>query len=562
MVLFMEIIISLAIISIIIGVILNILTFFKKRKNKNICEERQFDGHIYSEQIDDEEPKKEEIKEVKKKDVNKRDNKKIEILKINSNYQLPPLNLLDIHKKTRKIDNSKIEKNIAKIEEILRAFKVKAKIIGVHVGTYLIQYEVELTQGEKISKLTSISREIALALAEKNVRIQAPIPGKSTCGIEVFYEMPHVVCYKNTINKVPKNIVDKQLYIPLGEDFYGNTHFFELNKASHTLIAGSTGSGKSVFIKSIITNILMNAKPYEVKLVLIDTWRLELNAYNGIPHLLMPVITDSKKAITALEIMLKEIKNRFHELSEKNALNIEEYNKFIDRENMNKSDKDKLIKMPYIIVIVDEIYDIAKDYKDELTNTLIDIIKNSKNVGVHLIISTQLPNTSIIPTIVKTNLPTRISFYLPTVSDSRTILGIEGAEKLFGRGDMLYLAPKSIKPMRMQGVFISDEEIKKINEYIINQQRAQFEEEYTNLDINTRRNTSEEEYDDPLYDEIVEFVITSGKASASLLQRRFKLNYNRAARLIDILEERGIIGPQNGSKPREVLVAMERNEDY
>ena len=312
----------------------------------------------------------------------------------------------------------------------------------------------------------------------------------------------------------------------------------------------------------------MRAKPDEVKLVLVDPKKVELSMYNGIPHLLMPVVTDAKKASVALQKMVDEMERRYDELEAKNVRNIAGYNEWVEKENAVRSDEDKIAKLPYIVVIVDELADLMMVAGKEVEDSILRITQKARAAGIHLIVATQRPSTDVITGVVKANIPSRISFAVSSGIDSRTILDAVGAEKLLGKGDMLFLPMGESSPERIQGAYVSDEELEALVDHSVKQQKAQFEDKYMNLESAKEQGnaggevrTTEEEYDDPLYDEIVEYVITTGKASASLLQRKFKLGYNRAARIVDLLEERGIIGPPNGSKPREVLVKMEPSED-
>lgn len=488
---------------------------------------------------------------------------------VSSNYKLPTLSLLkDIDKKKNPNNQMLIEKNIQILEKTLRDFGIIGKVVEVNAGPAVTQYEMELQTGTKLSKLLSINKEISLALAKKDVRIEAPIPGKSTVGVEIPNESVSPVALKEILENIPQNKVNNKLLVALGKNIMGKPKFCEIDKTPHLLVAGSTGSGKSVCINCIIASILMRAKPDEVKLVLIDPKKVELSMYNGIPHLLMPVVTDSKKANVALQKMVDEMERRYDELEEKNVRNIAGYNEWVEKENKVRSDEDKIAKMPYIVVIVDELADLMVVAGKEVEDSILRITQKARAAGIHLIVATQRPSTDVITGVVKANIPSRISFAVSSGIDSRTILDTVGAEKLIGKGDMLFLPMGESSPERIQGAYVSDEELESLVNHAVSQQKAQYDEKYSNLDAAVEQGnaggsvrTVEEEYDDPLYDEIVEFVITSGKASASLLQRRFKLGYNRAARIIDLLEERGIIGPQNGSKPREVLVAMEHEDN-
>ena len=487
----------------------------------------------------------------------------------NNNYILPTLSLLKKNDKKKSSTNSAvIEKNIDILEKTLREFGILGKVVEVNSGPSVTQYELELQTGTKLSKLLSINREISLALAKKDVRIEAPIPGKSTVGIEVPNDATSPVSLREILENVPENKVNNKLLVALGKNIMGKSRFCEIDKTPHLLVAGATGSGKSVCINCIIASILMRAKPDEVKLVLVDPKKVELSMYNGIPHLLMPVVTDPKKANVALQKIVHEMELRYDLFSEKNVKNIATYNEWVEKENKVRSDEDKIAKMHYIVVIVDELADLMLVASKEVEDSIMRITQMARAAGIHLIIATQRPSTDVITGVVKANIPSRISFAVSSGIDSRTILDTVGAEKLLGKGDMLFLPMGESAPERIQGAYVSDEELESLVNYTVEQQKAKYDDRFMNLssakemgNMGGEAEAREDEYDDPLYDEIVEFVITSGKASASLLQRRFKLGYNRAARIVDLLEERGIIGPANGSKPREVLVKIDNGEN-
>ncbi len=486
----------------------------------------------------------------------------------NYNYQLPTTELLDVPKKSKVNNQANIEKNINILEEVLNEFGVVGKVVAVTVGPACTQYELAIKAGTKLSRLTSINKEISLALAKKDVRIQAPIPGKNTCGIEIANDTPTTVYIREIMETLPKDKADKKLLVALGKDIKGDTRFCEINKTPHMLVAGATGSGKSVCINCILVSILMRTKPDEVKLLLVDPKKVELSMYNGVPHLLRPVVTDPKKAAAALQMIVGEMEHRYDVFEESHVKNIDTYNEMVDKENEKRSDDEKIAHMPFIVVVVDELADLMMVASKEVEDSIMRITQMARAAGIHLIIATQRPSTDVITGVIKANIPSRISFAVSSGIDSRTILDMTGAEKLLGRGDMLFLPQGENSPTRIQGAWISEDEIKRVVDFVCNQQKAQYDKRFENLDVpsNATSGTSadtdvKEEYDDPLYDDIVEFVVTTGKASASLLQRRFKLGYNRAARVIDLLEERGIIGPMNGSKPREVLVKLNNDNN-
>ena len=486
-----------------------------------------------------------------------------------NNYRLPTTGLLDKPKKSNVNNQANIEKNIKILEEVLSEFGVIGKVVAVTVGPACTQYELAIKAGTKLSRLTSINKEISLALAKKDVRIQAPIPGKSTCGIEIANDEPTTVYIKEIMDTLPKDKADRKLLVALGKDIKGDTRYCEINKTPHLLVAGATGSGKSVCINCILASILMRTKPDEVKLLLVDPKKVELSMYNGVPHLLSPVVTDPKKAAAALQKIVGEMEHRYDVFEECHVKNIDTYNEMVDKKNEGREDEDKMPHMPYIVVIVDELADLMMVASKEVEDSIMRITQMARAAGIHLIIATQRPSTDVITGVIKANIPSRISFAVSSGIDSRTILDMTGAEKLLGRGDMLFLPQGENAPTRIQGAWISEDEIKRIVDFVCDQQVARYDQRFQNLEISEGKPTTgvdantevKDEYDDPLYDDIVEFVVTTGKASASLLQRRFKLGYNRAARVIDLLEERGIIGPMNGSKPREVLVKLNNQSD-
>lgn len=491
-----------------------------------------------------------------------------------TNYQLPMTDLLDKPKIVSTNNQANIEKNIKTLEEVLNEFGVIGKVVAVTVGPACTQYELAIKAGTKLSRLTSINREISLALAKKDVRIQAPIPGKSTCGIEIANDEPTTVYVKEVMDQLKESIKanpDKfknSILMALGKDIKGELKTYPINKTPHMLVAGATGSGKSVCINCILASILMTKKPDEVKLILVDPKKVELSMYNGVPHLLCPVVTDPKKAAAALQKVVSEMEHRYDIFEERHVKNIDTYNEWVEKENKRRSDDDKLEKLPFIVVIVDELADLMMVASKEVEDAIMRITQMARAAGIHLIIATQRPSTDVITGVIKANIPTRVAFAVSSGIDSRTILDMMGAEKLLGRGDMLFLPQGENSPTRIQGAWISEPEINRIVDYVCNQQKAQYDARFQNLEIGEKTTTGvdantevKDEYDDPLYNDIVEFVVTTGKASASLLQRRFKLGYNRAARVIDLLEERGIIGPMNGSKPREVLVKLNNNSD-
>lgn len=474
---------------------------------------------------------------------------------INENYQLPSISLLKTTKSVNNKENENQAKlNIENLEKVLKDFDITGKIVQVNIGPTVTQYELELKAGTKVNRLLSIQREIALALAAKEIRIEAPIPGKNTIGIELPNKVLSSVSFKEVLSRMPE-VNDKNLLaVGLGKDIMGKVKWMEINTTPHLLVAGATGSGKSVCINCIITSILMRTKPDQVKLVMVDPKKVELTMYNGIPHLLAPVVTDPKKASIALKNIVCEMERRYDVFERTKNKNIKGYNTFCETHP-------EYPKMPYIVVIIDELADLMLVAAKEVEDSIMRITQMARAAGIHLIVATQRPSTDVITGVVKANIPSRISFAVSSSIDSRTILDSVGAEKLLGKGDMLFLPMGDNHPTRIQGAFLSEEEIQKVVDYVCEQQKAQYDETLTEMKNDSSSYNdgyeSEDEYEDPLYNEIKDYVISAGKVSASLIQRKYRLGYNRAARIIDLLEERGIIGPQNGSKPREVLIKSE-----
>ena len=484
-------------------------------------------------------------------------------------YFKPPITLLNKPAKNNNKENeTAIEQNIPIIQTVLGDFGIIGKVVAAHVGPSVTQYELEIKHGTKVSKVTGVNKELALALAAKDVRIQAPIPGKSTIGIELPNKKNSMVSVREILERMPSSLDNSKLAVTLGKDIMGNPQYCEINKTPHLLVAGSTGSGKSVCINSFIVSILMRSKPDEVKLILVDPKKVELSMYNGVPHLLAPVVTDPQKANIALKKMVVEMERRYDEFEKSGTKNIAGYNAYVDKKNENLHECEHLKKMPYIVIIIDELADLMLVAAKEVQDSIMRITQMARAAGMHLIVATQRPSTDVITGVVKANIPSRIAFAVSSGIDSRTILDSQGAEKLLGKGDMLFLPQGENTPIRIQGTFISDEEIKNVVDYTIKQQKAHYDETLTMSDEELGATTMTDDdgnsydgSDDPYYDKVKEFAIINGKISTSLVQRRFKIGYNRAANIIDKLFERGIIGPQNGSKPREVLVKLEdKNE--
>lgn len=473
-------------------------------------------------------------------------------------YTLPNINLLDEVPKQKNVNNEFTKSNKIILERVLSDFQIKGTVVEIHVGPAVTQYEVAVHSGTKVSRIESLDKEIALALAAKSVSIEAPIPGKSTVGIEIPNPSISAVKIREVLGNIPKNQEGAKILVALGKDLMGRVQTADIAKMPHLLVAGSTGSGKSVCMNSIIASILMRYRPDEVKLVLVDPKKVEMSNYNGVPHLLWPVVTDPKKASTALQRIVAMMDDRYETFAECGVKKVEEYNQYVDKKK-SQDPTCSLEKMPYIVVIIDELADLMMVASKEVEASIQRITQLARAAGIHLIVATQRPSTNVITGVIKANIPSRIAFAVASFVDSRTILDTAGAEKLLGKGDMLYLPMGENTPIRVQGCFITDDEISRVIEHVCGQQSAVYDDSL-NKAVEEEHNPvsgDKENYDDPLYNEIVEFAIETGKVSASLLQRRFRLGYNRAARIVDLLEDRGIIGPANGSKPREVLVGKD-----
>ena len=481
-----------------------------------------------------------------------------------SNYRLPKFDLLTpTAKKKTSGEEAYINTNKQMLERVLKDFEINGKVVEIHIGPAVTEYELTVSNGTKVSRIVSLNKEIALAMAAKDVRIQAPIPGKNTIGIEIPNKEISSVGFREVLEETADQKSENKILVALGKDIMGKAILTDIAKMPHLLVAGSTGSGKSVCINTIICSILMRYKPNEVKLVLVDPKKVELSNYKDTPHLLCPVVTDPQKANATLQKIVKEMENRYETFSEKEVKNIAGYNEWVEKENKKHLDN-KMPKMPYIVVIIDELADLMLVASKEVQDSIMRITQMARAAGIHLIVATQRPSTDIITGVIKNNIPSRIAFAVSSSIDSRTILDSSGAEKLLGKGDMLFAPMGENVPTRIQGCFISDGEISKLIEYCKTQAVVKYNEDFSNCESHTSSSgsaNSEGGDDDPMYDEIVEFAIQTGKISASLIQRRFRFGYNRAARMVDLLEARGIIGPQNGSKPREVLVKMENNEE-
>ena len=471
-------------------------------------------------------------------------------------YILPPMSILDDPiRESNGAKQQNVEKYAKILEEVLEEFGIRGTVIDYHVGPSVTQYELELEAGTKLNKLVNINKEISLALAKKDIRIQAPIPGKSTVGIEIANDKISPVSLKEVLMDEPSKARDKKLFVALGKNIMGESKFMEIDATPHLLVAGATGSGKSVCINSLIATILMRTRPDEVKLLMVDPKRVELSIYNDIPHLLSPVVTDPRKANVALQKVVVEMERRYEVFNKAKVKNIADYNKKVEKQK-NKDDE----FLPYIVVVVDELADLMLVASREVEDSIMRITQMARAAGIHLIIATQRPSTDVITGLVKSNIPSRISFAVSSSIDSRTILDASGAEKLLGKGDMLYFPMGASSPERIQGTFVSDEELKRLVDFVKKQQEADYQEEFTKIDEQSSSVGGDVNQEDPIYDQVLDFVIDRQEASASAIQRRFKVGYNRAANIMDLLEARGVVSPKDGSKPREVLISKDSKD--
>ena len=473
-------------------------------------------------------------------------------------YEFPPVQLLsEGEKKSVKGGKKAVTDTAAKLQKTLYSFGVSAKVENVSVGPAITRYELKPADGERVSKIANLTDEIALNLAAETIRIEAPIPGKQAVGIEIPNKENEIVHLRDIID-CSKFIEHKsKLAFALGKDVAGEEVVTDIAKMPHVLIAGATGSGKSVCINTLIASIIYKAKPSEVKLVMVDPKVVELSVYNGIPHLLIPVVTDPKKAAGALAWAVQEMENRYSLFASKNVRDIKGYNEELDKEGSTE-------KLPQIVIIIDELADLMMVSSKEVEDSICRLAQKARAAGMHLVIATQRPSVDVITGIIKANIPSRISFAVSSQVDSRTILDMAGAEKLLGKGDMLFYPAGAAKPTRVQGAFISDKEVEKVVDFVKANGEATYNDdilEQIEKANSTDKEIEEQENDDdtdPLLMEAIEVVVETGQASTSFIQRRFKVGYARAGRIIDQMEERGIISGFQGSKPREVLMSKER----
>ena len=467
---------------------------------------------------------------------------------LNLKYNFPPLDLLkpNIQSKLNKEDKKELISNANKLEETLNSFGVEAKVIQVSKGPSVTRFELQPNPGVKVSKIVNLSDDIALGLAASGVRIEAPIPGKAAVGIEVPNKELAAV-YLREVTESPEFInSNKNLAYCLGKDIGGNCVVSDLTKMPHMLIAGATGSGKSVCINTLIVSLLYKYSPDNVKLLMIDPKVVELSVYNGIPHLLIPVVTDPKKAAGALNWAVQEMNRRYKLFADNGVRNIEGYNELVDK-GMAEN------KLSFVVIIIDELADLMMVCANDIEDYIGRLAQMARAAGMHLVIATQRPSVDVITGVIKANIPSRISFAVSSQIDSRTILDTAGAEKLLGKGDMLFYPVGEAKPVRIQGAFISESEVEKVVNFIKDQQGEPQYEDHIIEQIDTSTNGENSESDD-LLEEATRIVVDAGQASTSLIQRRLRIGYNRAARIMEQMEERGIISARDGSKPRQVLI--------
>ena len=472
-------------------------------------------------------------------------------------WQYPPITIFD-DTPGAKADRGDVRKNAQTIEKTLESFGITARVADVNNSPSVTQYALEVALGTKLAKIVSLSNDLAMALAAPGgqIRVEAPIPGKSLVGIEVPNRSLEVVPIRTILASDVMNQAKSKISVPLGLDVAGLPRVADIAKMPHVLIAGQTGSGKSVCVNSWISTLLFRASPAELRLIMVDPKRVELTPYNGIPHLLTPVIVEPEKVVSALKWAVKEMENRYKTMTEVGAKNIESYNNMAG-----------FTSMPYIVIVIDELAEIMLFSPSEVEDNVCRIAQMARAVGIHLVLATQRPSVNVITGLIKANIPTRIAFAVSSMTDSRVILDSPGAEKLLGRGDMLYIPPELAKPIRVQGCFVSDKEINRLIDFLKAQQSTEYNNEIIAQPVNIpgSKNNNVMSVDgaehDTMFNDSVKFIADTGKASATNLQRHFKIGYARAARLLDELQAANIVGPVNGAKPREILIPHARPSD-
>ncbi|MDD5953075.1 MAG: DNA translocase FtsK [Oscillospiraceae bacterium] len=481
-------------------------------------------------------------------------------------YRFPPVELLKASPVTNQKDITReLQSNGQKLVEVLKSFGVQTRIVDISRGPAVTRYELQPAAGVKISKITNLADDIAMNLAASGVRIEAPIPGKAAVGVEVPNKNVSVVKMRELIESAAFQNAKSKLTVALGRDISGKITLADLARMPHLLIAGATGSGKSVCINSLIISLLYKASPDEVKLLMVDPKVVELGIYNGIPHLLVPVVTDPRKAAGALGWAVTEMLNRYKTFADNNVRDLSGYNEMVG-DGMVRQDGVKLEPMPQIVIIIDELADLMMAAPNEVEDSICRLAQMARAAGMHLVIATQRPSVDVITGVIKANIPSRIAFAVSSQIDSRTILDGSGAEKLLGRGDMLFAPSGSPKPMRVQGCFVDDKEVEQITSFVKKKHETEYDKaviEEIEKNAVESKSGKEEASDstgstDPMMPEAIKCVVEAGQASTSLLQRRLRLGYARAGRLIDEMEQMGIVGPHEGSKPRQVLMTYQQ----
>ncbi|MDD3653502.1 MAG: DNA translocase FtsK [Desulfotomaculaceae bacterium] len=515
--------------------------------------------NVNEQEQDDQSAKKKRAPAPVKSPVEAPDCQKAENLKVrpvfpeNQHYQLPPLSILFRPYRVKNTRfNKDINDNIRILEDTLKSFGIRGKVIQVSRGPAITRYEIQPPAGVKVSRIVGLADDIALSMAAPGVRIEAPIPGKAAVGIEIPNKETALVHLRDLLETQEFNQANSKLTISLGKDIAGNPVVADLAKMPHLLIAGATGSGKSVCINTLIVSILFKATPEEVKFLMIDPKMVELTMYNGIPHLVSPVVIDPKKAAASLRWAVKEMEHRYELFAAAGVRDITRYNQQFNNNEPGNNDRSPL---PLIVVIIDELSDLMMVAPADVEDAVCRLAQMARAAGIHLLVATQRPSVDVITGLIKANIPSRISFAVSSQIDSRTILDISGAEKLLGKGDMLFFPVGAAKPVRVQGAFLSDREVEDLVNYLKDQAEPVYNDKILKVEPNK---DSVQEMEDELLPNAVQILIESGHASISLLQRRLRIGYARAARLIDIMEQKGIVGGYEGSKPRAILMSLDQ----
>jgi len=476
-----------------------------------------------------------------------------EFMRSESGFQVPSVSFLEEpDQQSISADNENLRMQSKLLEKKLEDFGVRGQVVAVSPGPVVTTFEYEPAAGVKINKILNLSDDLALALRAASIRIVAPIPGKAVIGIEVPNAVREMVRFREIVVSSKFDKSKSNLTLCLGKDIVGNPVVAELDKMPHLLIAGATGAGKSVALNTMICSLLYKSNPDQVKLIMVDPKRIELTSYDGIPHLITPVVTNVKKATNALFWAVREMEHRYELLSEVKARNIVQYNRKMDLENKNAGDNQQE-KLPFVVIIIDELADLMMAASRDVEVALTRLAQMARAAGIHLIIATQRPSVDVLTGIIKANFPTRLSFQVSSKTDSRTIIDANGAENLLGNGDMLFMPPGAAKLQRIHGAYISETELNRITEFLKRQKKPDYDEKVTEMAVVEAAESEQEEYDEK-YDEAVALITKTRQASISMIQRHLRIGYNRAARIIEVMEREGIVGPADGSKPREVLV--------